>query len=221
MTTSEIFDMQAFGETPLNHEPYDYLIVQKFVKPEMLLKINSDYPQINDAGSLPLDQLKYGPNFQAMADALDSDEFRKAFEKKFNIDLTDRPSTITARGRCSQKDGSIHTDSNTKIITVLLYMNPKWDNSGGQLRVLRSGTNIEDYAAEVKPAEGTLLAFLRSDKSWHGHLPFVGPRRVIQFNWVTNKRSQKMVQIRHGLSAALKRMLGKVNSPGEKEATPM
>jgi SM-20-related protein len=212
MTASDVFDMPAFAAMPLNRDPYDYLIVPKFVRPDVLPKINADYPQINDTGSLPLSGLKYGPNFQAMVDGLESPEFRHAFEKKFGIDLTGRPSTITARGRCAQHDGSIHTDSKSKIITVLLYLNPKWDNSGGQLRLLRSGNNIEDYAAEVCPAEGTLLAFLRSDRSWHGHLPFAGERRVIQFNWVTSKGSQRMVMIRHGISGALKRVLGKINA---------
>jgi hypothetical protein len=41
-----------------------------------------------------------------------------AFELKFSIDLTGRPTMITVRGRCSkEKDGKIHTDSKTKIIT--------------------------------------------------------------------------------------------------------
>ena len=40
---------------------------------------------------------------------------------------------------------------------------------------------------EVPPTEGTLLAFRRADNSWHGHKPFAGERRVIQFNWVTSE----------------------------------
>jgi len=217
MTASEIFEMDAFNAMPLNHDPYDYLIVDKFVRPEMLAKINSDYPRIDDPGSFPLDGLKYGANFQAMVDALNSDEFRKAFEKKFHIDLMDRPSTITVRGRCGTRDGNIHTDSVSKIITVLLYLNSKWDNSGGRLRLLRSGNNIEDVAVDVCPAEGNLLAFLRSDKSWHGHLPFIGERRVIQFNWVRGKANQQMSMIRHGISAVLKGMMGKVKGSSKAE----
>ena len=221
MTTSDVFDMEAFNATPLTHDPYEYLIIDKFVKPEALTKINADYPRIDDVGSLPIAGLKFGPDFQAMVDALESEEFRKAFEKKFNIDLTDRPSTITVRGRCGTRDGNIHTDSNSKIITVLLYLNTNWENQGGRLRLLRSGNNIEDYVAEVPPVGGALLAFLRSDRSWHGHLPFIGERRVIQFNWVTSKANQQMSMIRHGISGALKKMLGKVKgspSPTEENA---
>ena len=74
------------------------------------------------------------------------------------------------------------------------------------MRVLRA-KNIEDVAAEVVPSGGNLVAFLRSDHSWHGHLPFSGVRRVVQFNWVTNKRNQKIVFLRHRLSASVKRLL--------------
>lgn len=213
MAASDIFDMEAFAATPLNHDPYDYLIIEKFIKPDTLKKINSDYPKIDDVGSFPLDGLKFGPSFQAMVDALESNEFRQAFERKFNIDLAGRPSTITVRGRCGTRDGNIHTDSTSKLITVLLYLNSTWDRQGGRLRLLRSGNNIEDVAANVCPAEGNLLAFLRSDRSWHGHLPFIGERRVVQFNWVRGKANLQMAMLRHGVSSALKRVLGKVKRP--------
>src|SRR6266516_2011809 len=108
-----------------------------------------------------------------------SDEFRQAFEEKFNVDLMNRPDMITVRGRCSEKDGKIHTDSETKIITILIYMNPAWESSGGRLRLLRSGTNLDYVFQEVPPTEGTLLAFSRSSNSWHGHTPFSGPSRAI------------------------------------------
>ena len=133
-------------------------------------------------------------------------EFRAAFEEKFEIDLTDRPTMITVRGRCWEKDGSIHTDSVTKLITVLIYMNSSWEDSGGQLRLLRSGEDLEDYVAEVPPEEGTLIAFRRSDHSWHGHKPFVGPRRVIQLNWVTSQGVLRYETRRHRYSAFLKRL---------------
>jgi hypothetical protein len=106
--------------------------------------------------------------------------FVKRFEEKFGIDLTNRPDMITVRGRCSEKDGKIHTDSETKIITILIYMNAGWESAGGRLRLLRSGNNLDDMILEVPPTEGTLLAFRRSNNSWHGHKPFSGPRRVIQ-----------------------------------------
>ena len=56
----------------------------------------------------------------------------------------------TVRGFVREKDGSIHTDSETKIITVLLYMNEDWREDAGRLRLLRSATDLEDYAAKCR-----------------------------------------------------------------------
>jgi SM-20-related protein len=72
--------------------------------------------------------------------------------------------------------------------------------------LLRDGANLEDYVAEVPPANGTLLMFRRSDCSWHGHKPYEGPRRAIQFNWVTSGEVVKREQSRHRLSTRLKRL---------------
>ncbi len=54
-------------------------------------------------------------------------------------------------------------------------MNPRWEQAGGRLRLLRSATDIEDVLVEVPPEEGTLVAFRRSDNSYHGHMAFDGP----------------------------------------------
>jgi SM-20-related protein len=203
----DVFDYNALRNAPLEREPYEHVILRGFVKPEALAKINADYPRIDHAGSYPLASLEFGPNFQALVDALESDEFRKAFEAKFQIDLSGRPTTITVRGRTDTRDGNIHRDSASKIITILLYMNPGWDDSGGRLRLLRSRSDLNDVAAEVPPSDGTLVAFLRSDHSWHGHLPFIGERRVIQFNWVTGEGSQRFNLFRHRVSASVKQLL--------------
>lgn len=205
---NDILDLDAFQSAPLLRDPYEYLILPHFVKAEALRRLNADYPQIEQTGSFPLDSLKFGPGFRELVDALESPGFRKAFEEKFGIDLSNRPTTITARGRCGSRDGNIHCDSASKIITVLLYLNPEWDDSGGRLRLLRSRDDIENFAAEVPPAGGTLVAFLRSDHSWHGHLPFHGERRVVQFNWVNDTSNQRLAIFRHRLSASVKHLFG-------------
>ena len=211
----DLFDWEALRATPLSCDPYEHVIVSGFVKPEALARINADYPAIQDTGSFPVERLDFGPGFKSMVDALESEQFRKEFEEKFRVDLSGRPTTITVRGRCAGSDGQIHTDSVGKIITILIYLNPIWDDSGGRLRLLRA-KNIEDVAAEVVPSSGNLVAFLRSDHSWHGHLPFSGERRVIQFNWVVNKRNQAIVLLRHRLSASVKHLLRNANPPRAK-----
>src|SRR3954469_8031669 len=206
----QTLDLEAFRSTPLTKEPFDYLVVPGFVRQEALARINADYPEVAERGSFPVGQLTFGKSFQALVDDLESDDFRHAFEEKFDLDLTGRPTTVTVRGQCGGKDGQIHTDSESKIITVLIYMNPTWEKSGGRLRLRRSGHDLDDVITEVPPDEGALLAFRRSNNSWHGHKPFVGPRRVIQFNWVTSEGNRRLAMLRHHISAPVKRMLGRL-----------
>ena len=115
---------------------------------------------------------------------------------------------ITVRGRCRPIDGRIHTDSRGKLVTVLIYLNPSWEAPGGQLRLLRNAHDLEDFAAEVPPQEGTMVAFTCSPDAWHGHHPFEGERRSIQLNWVRSRSYKAREQVRHALSAGLKKLSG-------------
>lgn len=199
--------LEALAATPLVREPFAHLVVPGFVSEAGLAAINADYPKIASSGSFPTDQLVFGAGFQKLLDELDGDRFREAFEDKFGADLAGRPTITTVRGRCDPSDGKIHTDSKTKIITVLIYMNPSWENSGGRLRLLRSARDLDDIIVEVPPVAGTLLAFKRSNNSWHGHEPFSGERRVIQFNWLTSAGNKQIAMLRHHTSASFKRVL--------------
>ncbi|MBV9644368.1 MAG: 2OG-Fe(II) oxygenase, partial [Verrucomicrobia bacterium] len=152
-------DLERFESTPLTVEPFPYLLVPEFVRPVARKAINNDYPRLSKPGSYPLSEVTFGPKFNEFIDDLSSLEFRKAFERKFSLDLEGRPAMITVRGRCSVKDGKIHTDSKTKIISVLIYLNSNWESAGGRLRLLRSGADLDDMILEVPPVEGTLLAF--------------------------------------------------------------
>ncbi len=125
---------------------------------------------------------------------------RRPSAEKFDVDLEGRPKMCSLRGYTRAKDGQIHTDSKDKIITVLLYLNENWQQPGGRLRVLRDGHNVDNFAAEVAPDQGTLLIFKRSDSSWHGHHPFEGPRRSLQMNWMTSEGSKGWHKVRHTIS---------------------
>jgi SM-20-related protein len=196
----------AFEQTPLETDPFEHVVVPNFVKADALAKIGADFPEVPGPGSHPPSELNISRQFAGLIDELQSEAFRKAVESKFAIDLNGRPTMITVRGYLQLKDGAIHTDSKTKLITVLLYLNESWDHDGGRLRLLRNGTDFDDYVAEVVPAGGTLLAFRRSDSSWHGHKPYVGPRRAIQFNWVTSQDVVDREEARHRFSTRLKKL---------------
>jgi SM-20-related protein len=204
---TEYLKLEALRATPLVSEPFAHLVVPGFVSAAGLAAINADYPKITAPGSFPTDQLVFGRAFQRLLDELESDAFREAFEEKFKLDLSGRPTITTVRGRCDAGDGKIHTDSKTKIITVLIYVNESWENAGGRLRLLRSAHDLNDIILEVPPVAGTLLAFKRSNNSWHGHESFSGERRVIQFNWLTSAGNRQIAMLRHHTSASFKRML--------------
>jgi hypothetical protein len=202
-----MLNLEAFRNTELCRVPFEFLVVPGFVKAKARAAINADFPQLDQPGSFPLEGQQYGPAFAALIDELRGDAVRAAFAHKFRIDLVRRPTMVTVRGRCSERDGFIHTDSASKLITVLIYMNPKWEEPGGRLRLLRSNNSLDDSIIEVPPEEGTLVSFRRSDNSWHGHKPFIGARRVIQLNWVTSLTVLRYENGRHRVSAALKRIL--------------
>ena len=112
----------------------------------------------------------------------------------------------TVRGVMRSKDGRIHTDSRTKVITVLLYLNASWEGEGGHLRILRGGDDIEDYVEEIPPLAGTMVVFQVTDNCWHGHKPVVGKRQSIQMNYLTGGGARDKHQFFHNLSARLKRL---------------
>ena len=207
LDTAKYLQLEALRATPLVSEPFPYLIVEGFIGAAALAAINADYPKVPSSGSFPVDEVSFGPAFQRLLDELESGELRATFEDKFAIDLSGRPTVTTVRGRCDASDGRIHTDSKSKIITVLIYMNENWGEAGGRLRLLRSADDLNDIIVEVPPVAGTLLAFKRSDNSWHGHQPFVGERRVIQFNWLTSQGNLQIAMLRHHASASFKRVI--------------
>jgi SM-20-related protein len=201
-----LLKIEALAETPLQTEPYEYVVVEGFLDEQAQAQILGGFPDMPDAGSFPLSELQVGPGMQALFDALDGPAFRRAVEQKFGLDLEGRATMFTLRGRCDARDGRIHTDSKKKIITVLLYLNEGWQEEGGRLRLLRNGEDLNAVAAEVSPKFGTLLVFRRSDASWHGHEQYVGPRKVLQMNWVVSDKVAAWEQWRHRISAAAKRL---------------
>ncbi len=187
-------NIAALDAAPLKTDPFQYLVVPDFLSPEALAEINPDYPDISLPRNYALDEVTYGPAFERLLDEINDSDFAAHLGSKFNVSLDGASTTITVRKYCEASDGNIHTDHWSKIITVLIYFNEQWEHEAGQLRMLRSSSDIEDYADEVKPLGGTLLAFRRSANSYHGHKRFVGERRMLQMNWVSGNPIARTVQ---------------------------
>jgi hypothetical protein len=183
-----VLNLAALDRAQLQHDPFDFLVVRDAIPPETVAVLNRDYPRIDKPANYAPEDLVYGPRFGQLLKELDSPEFERQVAAKFGVNLAGSRKTITVRKYSEPSDGHIHTDHWSKIITLLVYFNPAWDQDGGRLRMLRSPGNIEDYTAEVAPLGGTVLAFRRSGKSWHGYKRFDGERRMIQMSWVRPNR---------------------------------
>jgi hypothetical protein len=188
--------------------PFEHFIIPRFLMADCLDAVQRDFPIINQGGSFPLSALRYGPAFAQLTAELLGDRLRHLLARKFDMDFTGRPATLTVRGCTRMKDGQIHIDSQSKLITVLLYLNRDWKASGGRLRLLRNSHDMDDMIAEVPPEEGALLAFRCRENAWHGHQPFDGPRRSLQLNYVVSDSASRWSNIRHSLSAMLKSLRG-------------
>ena len=204
--TIRAINMEGLRAATVATEPFPYLIVPGFIHREAIAGVQADYPELELPGSFPLPTLTYGKNFRQIVEEIQGPEMTSVMSEKFGMDLSHRPTMITVRGQCRAKDGQIHTDSKTKLITVLIYMNGQWEAPGGRLRLLRSPDNLKDAFAEVPPDEGTLLAFRNQSNAWHGHESFEGQRRAIQLNWVTDQGVVWREQTRHKISAFFKRL---------------
>ncbi|MBL9010368.1 MAG: 2OG-Fe(II) oxygenase [Alphaproteobacteria bacterium] len=202
-----VLDLDAFERTPVADKPFPYVVVPHFVTGEAFERALADYPKIGKPGSFPVFTQKPGPGLRAVLDALEGDDFREAVERKFGIDLSGKPTMTTLRSRARARDGQIHLDSKTKVVTVLVYLNrasDAFESHAGCLRILNGPDNLQNFAAEVPPVNGTLLVFPCVPNAWHGHESFEGERQVIQLNWVTGEDVVRREQRRHAVSAFFK-----------------
>ncbi|WP_158805184.1 MULTISPECIES: 2OG-Fe(II) oxygenase [unclassified Acidisoma] len=202
-------DYQALQATPVSEDPYEHIVIENFVRPASLAAVTRELPKLDKGGSFPIGSLRLGPNAKALMEELEGPRFRDAVAAKFDLDLEGAPTMVTLRGSSREKDGRIHCDSHTKRVTILLYLNPEteaWARREGCLRLLRGPDDIEDFAVEVPPVNGTLLIFPNGPTTWHGHKQFVGTRYVIQLNYMTTDSTARSEMRRHKVSAFVKRL---------------
>ena len=203
---TSLLNLDAVRDAQVQQDPYPYFTVDRSILPDAVMDVIKDFPRIQDGGSFNLDDVKYGPQFDQLLKSIDTPEFRKILCDKFDVEVMELPMMITLRGYSRQKDGRIHTDSKTKVLTILIYLNEEWSADSGRLRVLRSKDDMEDYVAEIVPGPGTMMAFKVTDHGWHGYPAFEGKRQSIQINFLTGEGANAKHKFFHGLSAKLKKL---------------
>ncbi len=202
-------DYARLAATEVATDPFPHVVVPHFVPPEDLRAVVNDLPPLRKRGSFPPDSVRLGPAAQALMDAMGGPVLRETIAHRFGLDLSDAPTMVTLRGWTDERDGRIHCDSLAKRVTILLYLNPEsdaWAKQEGCLRLLRGPTDLEDYAVEVPPVNGTLLVFPNGPDTWHGHRTFTGPRYSIQLNYMTTDAKARSELRRHRISAFVKRL---------------
>lgn len=203
---TSVLNLDGLTQATVKTDPFPYFTLDNSIKAEAVSAIIKDFPTINDGGSYNLDDVKIGAQFDGFLKSLDTPEFRTILCDKFDVDVMDLPMMITLRGYSRQKDGRIHTDSKTKVLTILIYLNDQWSAPTGKLRILRNGQDMDDYVEEIDPGPGSLLAFKVTDNGWHGYPSFEGKRQSIQINFLTSGAASSKHKFFHGLSAKLKKL---------------
>ena len=192
-------------------EPFAYLIATGMLTEDARAALRSGFPVCAQAGFIPHQLQACGSAFNRLIAAIAAPEFADALGERLGVpQLSNFPVLVTICSRLNKRHGTIHTDSRSKIASALLYLNQDWmPGSAGSLRLLADGDDIESLLTpEIPPLYGTLVAFRRSENSFHGHLPFEGERRVIQFAWLADCDALKRKTRRGRMQRLLKRVLG-------------
>ena len=220
MPSSSIVDYDAIRAAEAHHTPYDYMLGKGALRAEWIPALRESFPDINVTGFHPLSQMKIQGAFAKLMEEIEGPEFTAAVSAALGLDLSRCPTLITIRKLSAAHEGRIHCDSQSKIATLLIYMNEGWLSPEGRFRVLRNDRDFNDYVVEVSPEMGSFVAFRRADHSWHGHTPFVGARRVVQIAWVRSRADIDRKNKRHGVSSFFKNLLRREKGGGVLTGTP-
>jgi hypothetical protein len=194
--------------------PFPLLITDHVLDAAAEQALAADFPRYRGAGFFPHDQADCGPTINALVQELTAPAFADQVGERLGIErLSQYPVLVTICRALNRRHGTIHTDSQSKVASALVYLNPEWAPShAGCLRFLSANDDIDALVApEIKPVFGAFTAFRRTHDSFHGHLPYEGERRVIQIAWVVDAAAVERKTRRGRFSRAVKWLAGRVD----------
>jgi hypothetical protein len=202
-----LINVDAIANATALSEPFALFYGQGAIREEALPQVRAEFPHLDVVGFLTVKPKDLSGVYRQLLEELESPEFTEAVSQKLGKNLHPYGRLTQIMRRSHKRYGRIHTDGEAKIATMLLYLNDDWPEGGeGQIRAFRSNKSFDDYEVEVPPLIGNVFGFLRSDKSWHGHTPFEGERRVIQLTWVQSEADVERKQDRNRTAQFLKRI---------------
>src|SRR6478752_7392211 len=155
----QLIDLSAIQDAVVALDPYTYFLVPHFLKQGVIPDLSRDFPDIKRPGFLTVDDVKLTGTFEQLIEVLEGAVVADAVSGKLGIDLQPFPRLTTVRKYSQLKDGRIHTDSQSKLATLLVYMNDSWEQSeAGRLRVLRDSENFDNMVVEIPPIIGSAFA---------------------------------------------------------------
>lgn len=208
-------------DTLVRDSPFPFLVAHDLLPTHAAASLARDFPRYREAGFFPYDAAECGPAVNALVSELTAPEFADAVGRHLGIpDLGRFPTLVSVSRLLNRSHGQIHTDSRSKVVTALIYLNPDWPaTSAGCLRFLgRIDDMNSTVAPEIRPLYGTLAAFRRTDNSFHGHLPHEGERRVIQVAWVINEE-EKLRKTRRGRFSRIAKWITGVVKPADRTSS--
>lgn len=205
---TSILKLDVLKNAEVASTPYPYFVVENALADSEVQAVIQDFPKIEQGGSFNIEDVEIKPNFDRFLKSLDTPEFRQILTDKFDVNVMEHPMMITLRGYSRQKDGRIHSDSKSKLLTVLIYLNESWEAPNGRLRILNDDKDINNYVTEINAGPGSLVAFKVTDNGWHGYIPYEGQRQSIQINFLTSEKANAKHKFFHGLSAKVKKIFG-------------
>lgn len=201
-------------DTLVRREPFPFLVAHGQLPTTARKTLREAFPPWDEAGFFPWHPDDCGAALNTLIEQLIAPPMAGAIGAHLGIpDLASRPTLVTLCARLNRRHGTIHTDSASKVVTALVYLNEEWpDTSAGCLRFLGAIDDIDaTVAPEVKPLYGELAAFRRTDNSFHGHLPWEGERRVIQVAWLVSEAAKARKTRRGRTSRWLKKLVGSLD----------
>jgi SM-20-related protein len=180
-----LIDLQALESTPLVREPFEFVIVPRFVPTATLELVEKSWPDVGRSGGAPLNSVRLNQVMRALIDGFSADEFVDAISNKLGIALKGRRQVFTLFDRC-RGPGQIHVDPPPNVATALFYPNiPSGSGSDSEacMRFTRGPDSIENFIAEIPPVGGALAAFRCRPNAWHGRATHFGRRLLLEICW--------------------------------------
>lgn len=194
----------ALKAAQIEKQPFPFCFVPNFIDDSQLAIIRHSLPYVEKGGSFPIFPSLCRSGLRQLADLMRGEHLKSLIGEKFGQNYEKCPTFMSLRGFSRAKDGRVHVDSKTKIVTILLYLSPCLKNGAGNLRLLHGRDEQWERGREIPSGNGGLLIFPNSTNSWHGYPSYVGHRYVLQVNYMANRWVRDIASIRHAISALIK-----------------